>query len=704
MKSILVSILGLLATLPAGAASLREGEFTRVINDVKVLPPQAQAFAAKIGDRVAGKSAVATGVQSRAELRFADKTLTRIGANSVFRMDQASRTIELDRGVILLQVPKQLGGAKVRTAAVTAAVTGTTLMVEFTPDGFIKIIVIEGEVDVFLNDDPSSFRTLVAGDMWITRADDKSGLPLPVQIDLERLQRTSKLLDPRDFAPLGNERHIQDALDDQGRKKRNGELLKTMFQIEGRGRRVTLLPGERQHIPGTGIVLQDRPEPNGGQPGPGGPGRRSAPGGAGAPRPINNPGTTIFDDNSSITTNPHANAYNSVAGTFVVMPGTHYFPGADGPFNTHMYGDPQTYTGIDVFLASRGPWFVFKGDEIYVVGNPAVNSASGPRNLILGAGGDVHFTFEPPFFMHGLAPSGSWTLDSSTDALAVTSRAGSIHFNDFYLTGGGQDVAFYAYGPASDINVIGSPDPYGEGYSATISFPGGMFDAYAGRNFHASGALIEARDVSIFAERDVEIGGTAGGGAKVKAAQTMRIQAQQSVRITNSSQLRRLADLDNVGIFLDAVNGNVEVLENSSIDGDTVSLVSQRGDVRVMDSSIAGREIKARVYDTGGTLLISNSLLGSDAVPAQLIKLYGEGVGGVVFAGDTILNGTAVDIAGKSVTIQSGGRVQLSHPTGTRVFSDAHNYNNGTHGNFTAKGSTTPVGVTQGTFGGRPPY
>jgi hypothetical protein len=302
-----------------------------------------------------------------------------------------------------------------------------------------------------------------------------------------------------------------------------------------------------------------------------------------------------------------------------------------------------------------------------------------------------------------LAPSGSWELDGSTDSLAISARAGSIHFNDFYLTGTGQNVAFYAYGPASDVNVVG-PNLYGEGHASMISFPQGVFDAYAGRNFHTSGALIEARDVRIFAERDVEIGGTAGGGSTVKASQSMRIQAQQSVRITNSSQLRRLAALDNVSIFLDAVNGNVEVLEGSFIDGDTVSLVSQRGDVRVMDSTIAGREIKARVYDTGGTLFISNSLFGSDAVPAQLIKLYGEGVGGVVFAGDTILNGNAVDIAGKSVTIQTGGRVQLSNPSGTRVFSDAHNYNNGTHGNFTAKGSTTPAGVTQGAFGGRPPY
>ena len=90
-----------------------------MINDVQVLPVEASPVPAKMGDRISGRTAVSTGAQSRAELRFPDKTLTRVGANSIFRMDASTKTVDLEKGVILLQVPKQLGGAKVRTAAVT---------------------------------------------------------------------------------------------------------------------------------------------------------------------------------------------------------------------------------------------------------------------------------------------------------------------------------------------------------------------------------------------------------------------------------------------------------------------------------------------------------------------------------------------------------------------------------------------------------
>ena len=203
----------------ASGAPLSEGEFTRVINDVKILPVDSSPVPANPGDRISGRTAVSTGAQSRAELRFSDNTLTRLGANSVFRMDHSTRTVDVEKGVILLQVPKQLGGAKVRTAAVTAAVTGTTVMLEFTPDGFVKIIVVEGEVDVSLNENRSQFRTLAAGDMWISRANDKTALPLPVQVDLERLKKTSKLLSDKEFPPLGNQKHLKGALADQAKKK-----------------------------------------------------------------------------------------------------------------------------------------------------------------------------------------------------------------------------------------------------------------------------------------------------------------------------------------------------------------------------------------------------------------------------------------------------------------------------------------------------
>jgi len=116
------------------AAPLKEASVTRIVNDVRIMevPSNAQK-PATLNQTVRDQQAVVTGLQSRAELLFTDKTLTRIGANSVFTFKEGTRDMDLKRGTMLLQVPKGAGGAQIKTAAVTAAITGTTLLVEYQP-------------------------------------------------------------------------------------------------------------------------------------------------------------------------------------------------------------------------------------------------------------------------------------------------------------------------------------------------------------------------------------------------------------------------------------------------------------------------------------------------------------------------------------------------------------------------------------------
>lgn len=708
-----------------GAASFKQAEFTRVVNDVRMLPNQAQPLAAKVGDRVTGQTAVSTGVSSRAELQFPDKTLTRIGANSVFRLDKADRTVDLEQGVILLQVPKQIGGAKVRTAAVTAAVTGTTVMCERTPDGYIKIIVIEGQVDVYLNADHSVMRTLEAGAMLIFKEDAKQ-LPQPVQVDLDLLAKTSKLMDPREFGPLGNQKHLRDAFADQDHLKKNGELLKSAFEIAGRGTQVTLTGEARQEIYNA-LVLHNRPNgQGGGNTGNNAGGSNNGPRGgtvtsvSAPPRPkpgqpIFNSGTTIFGTGSSIVTNPHATAFNSLAGGVVTMEGTIYDPRTDRPFNRYMYGDAQTFAPVDSFLRNHGKWFVFKGEDIYLAGDIGVNSVPGPRNLIIGATNNVTLSQVlaqaygsggstslegGPVVGGGIATDSVWTLPASVDALMISSRDGSIYMDSSFAlvgSGGPQDVAFYAYGLNSDINIFSGY--YGDTYRASIDFPEGTFKAYAGRDIHTDGALVQAGTVKLEAQRDVNI----DNYSSIRAKTLIQINAFGSIHVQNSSQLSKLVYTDTLAIMMKAINGNVELLD-SNIDASSVEMISERGGITLSGSTVLADVIKARVSGPGGELLISNSILGRDTPSANsLIKLYGEGAAGVRFSGDNTLNAASVDIAGNSVTIDPSGKVRLSHPANTRVFSDAYNFNNGTHGDFTDKGGA-PVNVTKGSYGSRPPY
>lgn len=218
------------ACLPAQGGSLKQAEVTRIVNDVKVVNQAPRP--AVIGDTIQGQTAVTTGTKSRAELKFSDQTLTRLGSNTMFRLNEGVRDLRLEEGVILLQVPKKLGSTKVHTAAVTAAVTGTTILIEFQPNGTIKIIVLEGELNIYMNDSPGEFLTLRPGDMIVTTADATS-LPTPVQVDLERLLATSGLINDPAFGPLGNLTQLADAVTRQNELKNEGQLLQTQYVIPG---------------------------------------------------------------------------------------------------------------------------------------------------------------------------------------------------------------------------------------------------------------------------------------------------------------------------------------------------------------------------------------------------------------------------------------------------------------------------------------
>src|SRR2546423_14299849 len=114
----------------ADAAELRSAHVSQIINDVKLLPGQAAARPAVVNDSVGAGTAVRTGVDSRTELTFSDLTITRLGANTVFSFNGGARQVDLGSGAVLVQVPRNAAEVKIRTAAVTAAITGGTALCE----------------------------------------------------------------------------------------------------------------------------------------------------------------------------------------------------------------------------------------------------------------------------------------------------------------------------------------------------------------------------------------------------------------------------------------------------------------------------------------------------------------------------------------------------------------------------------------------
>src|SRR5207244_12173543 len=138
--------------LPSGvaAAEIEEVQVTQVVQDVKVVPSNSAARPAAVNEKVQQGSAVQTGSQSRSELTFKDKTITRLGEKTIFSVGQGSRTIEMGSGQFLLYVPKNSGGAKIKMGAVTAAITGTTVMGNVTPSGIVEFTVLEGSACIHL--------------------------------------------------------------------------------------------------------------------------------------------------------------------------------------------------------------------------------------------------------------------------------------------------------------------------------------------------------------------------------------------------------------------------------------------------------------------------------------------------------------------------------------------------------------------------
>ncbi len=220
------------------AEVLKEARVSQVIKDVQLLRGQGAPKPATISDQVRQGTAVRTGTDSRAELTFTDLTIARLGANTIFSFDEGTRTVDLASGAILLRVPKDSGGAKIKTAAVTAAITGTTVLVEYHKDSYAKYITIEGLMRVYLAGKLGESILLGPGEMIIIKPNAIS-LPEKVNVDLDRLIHTSLFF--TQMGPIGSETLMAKAQLEQLRLKSEGTLIDTNLVIFGRGTLVTLV-------------------------------------------------------------------------------------------------------------------------------------------------------------------------------------------------------------------------------------------------------------------------------------------------------------------------------------------------------------------------------------------------------------------------------------------------------------------------------
>jgi hypothetical protein len=110
----------------------------------------------------------------------------------------------------LLYVPKNKGGAKIKMGPVTAAITGTTVLGNVLPNGFVEFTVLEGTACIHL--DSVGQAVQVMGGQMLVYDPVYRRLEDPVEVDLQQ-QLSSPLV--RDFRTLPSAGLIDEQIQSQ---------------------------------------------------------------------------------------------------------------------------------------------------------------------------------------------------------------------------------------------------------------------------------------------------------------------------------------------------------------------------------------------------------------------------------------------------------------------------------------------------------
>ena len=209
-----------------------------MVKDLKLLPPQAAPRPAAVNDSVRDGDAIRTGAASRSELTFTDQTIVRLGAKTIVSFSDGTRTMDLGEGVMLFQVPKGAGGAKIKTAAITAASRGATGIIERHADFYVKVLVLEGTVRCYLANQIGESLLVQPGQILIMKP-DVTALPDPAHFDIARVMKTCLLV--REFQPLLSQRLIESEEQKQLNLIAKGTYIPSNLVIFGRGTLVSLV-------------------------------------------------------------------------------------------------------------------------------------------------------------------------------------------------------------------------------------------------------------------------------------------------------------------------------------------------------------------------------------------------------------------------------------------------------------------------------
>jgi len=217
----------------SGASTLQGGRFTQVVHDVRIA--EQGGSLKRVGSNAEVRSGVIhSSAESRAEITFGDQSVVRLGDKTEVGIDSQSRGIELKSGAVLTQVPTGVGSTTLKVRDIVATATGTTLVVEYSPDQYAKFISIDGTSRLCLKRSGWSIDCVLlrTGQMIIVGPGAKM-LPEAVDVDLGRFIETCHFV--TQFHALPGQDRIVKAVAAQRGQKSHGTFADTNLVILGRG-------------------------------------------------------------------------------------------------------------------------------------------------------------------------------------------------------------------------------------------------------------------------------------------------------------------------------------------------------------------------------------------------------------------------------------------------------------------------------------
>ncbi|HYR22185.1 MAG TPA: FecR family protein [Chthoniobacterales bacterium] len=604
---------------------------------MKLLPTQAAARAAVENENVGGGTAVRTGTDSRTELTFSDLTITRLGANTIFSFNEGARQVDLGSGAVLVQVPRNGAEVKVRTAAVTAAITGGTALFESHKGLPTKLLMLEGIGRFYRNGHPEEAEIVHGGEMAMMTADGQ--ITRPTKFNAALVYKTSKLI--TSFPPLPNADLIMAVIDQQ-----HAELSGESGPTSQPPKDSTGIDTVTTAVAATATSTTSS-------------GSKFGPPSLIVTDPYHITSGTVINTDPTITTNGITDFGKLYRGAAI-----------DGPLPTWLGSSPSAFDSVDFFDSSGGgfnnpdnvpiPGFLFNG--LLLEGDPTVSNSNGYPTLGLVAKGDINssptgavFTFGGMQHVGLVSLNGSITLSGISFA----------NFGELFVYARGSNVTMEA--PVSNVDKVTLRAVDTVLLKAPVAV-NHSFKALAGNNFQTS---------------------------SMTTANQITIQSLGSINIQNSSQL--LAMVDAVGnsgqivIIASGDNGTANIGGTIQADKGEVDIrqTGTAGQTTLNNATIHGDVVKLSALGANGRLNIgSGNVLDANTI----LKLYAVGSNGTLnFLANVTLTSPSTILAADRINIAFGVVVTINSLQPADVFTNNPNY-------FGFGGTGNPA--TTGTFGG----